>query len=563
VQNRNLIFSVIALAFATLGALFLLLFFGMPFYNVVLSLVPLAMWLLYSFVRGTMPPIPQSSPLGFPQNVENIVTVALCSLALLTLAAIVYFPFAGGGSGMKSPDAIELLPLPLALLLFLDAARCVVALRTPATIAVAVPAGVATSPVEAVIPVGQVVIEQVEIENFKNLEKLKIDLARQSTLEGNWTCVAGINGAGKSTILQAICLILLGERFATELGGERLKRMLRRDGEATRDAKITATCRIGESRYTLFLPISADGVDEGPLRSHAQYAFMRTIWSSLQNQMFVSYGATRNLSERKDTRNENFSRPLQRQMTMFDPLTQVASADVLLAGGVTETNSTIVDTLEALLKAVFAGNEIGPATRDSANVLRFGRNSTSLSAIDLPDGYRSTVAWLADMCAAWHETAPSGVRRSKRPEDITGIVLVDEVDLHLHFRLQRDIIPRLRKALPKVQFIVTTHSPMILACFDRSELVILDQNSSEGQRELDRQLFGLTMDEIFEYLMGTKPSSPIIAELLDTDRARAAELLYQSANKSEAQAREELRQRELLLKRLQAGRVASTDGGAA
>ena len=152
------------------------------------------------------------------------------------------------------------------------------------------------------------------------------------------------------------------------------------------------------------------------------------------------------------------------------------------------------------------------------------------------------------------------MKRSVNPEEITGIVLVDEIDLHLHFRLQREIIPRLRKALPKVQFIVTTHSPMILACFDRSELIVLDEDSSDGQRKLDRQLFGLTMDEIFEYLIGTKPHSPVITEILETDKSRAAELLYQGANKTEAEAREELERRRRMLQRLHAGRSEPDEG---
>ena len=190
---------------------------------------------------------------------------------------------------------------------------------------------VTLSPDDVVIPSGPLVIERVEIENFRNFEILKIDLAQNSSLAGNWNCLAGINGAGKTSILQAICLLLLGEKLATELGGERLKRMLRQDGSSARRAKLTAKCRIGDRRYTLVLPISEDGVDEMPLRQDPDYWLMRAIWLSLQGQMVVSYGATRNISDRKETRNSDLSRAVQRQMTLFDPLTQIASADVLLS----------------------------------------------------------------------------------------------------------------------------------------------------------------------------------------------------------------------------------------
>src|SRR6266481_4471411 len=55
------------------------------------------------------------------------------------------------------------------------------------------------------IPRGRVLIDEILIRNFKHIEELRIDLAGRSDLGGNWTCIAGINGAGKSTILQAIC----------------------------------------------------------------------------------------------------------------------------------------------------------------------------------------------------------------------------------------------------------------------------------------------------------------------------------------------------------------------
>ena len=49
-----------------------------------------------------------------------------------------------------------------------------------------------------------------------------------------------------------------------------------------------------------------------------------------------------------------------------------------------------------------------------------------------------------------------------RPEDVQGIVVVDEIDLHLHVRHQYEVLPRLIQMFPKVQFIVTTHSPLFV-----------------------------------------------------------------------------------------------------
>src|SRR5207244_12824247 len=64
---------------------------------------------------------------------------------------------------------------------------------------------------------GPIVLESVSISNFKNIESLEIDFTQESTLVGNWTCIAGINGAGKTSILQAICLIMRSEEHTSEL----------------------------------------------------------------------------------------------------------------------------------------------------------------------------------------------------------------------------------------------------------------------------------------------------------------------------------------------------------
>jgi RecF/RecN/SMC N terminal domain len=179
----------------------------------------------------------------------------------------------------------------------------------------------------------RIILEQVEIRNFKNIEHLSLDFSKQSTLEGEWICIAGVNGLGKSSILQAICFVVLGEDLVTELGRERIKRMLRRSGNSIFEAEITARVREGEAHHTLYLPLSEKGINVEKLYGHPEYESMVGLWERFHRQVFVSYGATRNLSDHKDTRYANLSREVQRQMTLFDPLSQIASVDVLLEGG--------------------------------------------------------------------------------------------------------------------------------------------------------------------------------------------------------------------------------------
>lgn len=392
------------------------------------------------------------------------------------------------------------------------------------------------------------IIEQLEIRDFKSIKSLVIDLAQPSSLSGAWTCIAGINGAGKSSILQAICMLLIGDKLVAELGRERLKRMLRREGSERFEAELTLVLRDGQQLRTLYLPINENGVDGSKLFSHPDYSYMPECWHRLQNQVLVSYGASRNLSEYKDSRYASLSRHVQRQMTLFDPLAQIASVDVLLEGG-NGTTTAVLKTLRQLLDRVLQG-ELAPSAQNGGR-MSFDERGTAVEALDLPDGFRSTVAWLADLCSAWHLTAPPEETESCDPAKIRGIVLLDEIDLHLHPRLQRGLVPRLREALPLVQFIVTTHSPLVLSSFDRAELVVLDRDAEEGVRELDRQIFAFSTDQVYQWLMDTPPQSTVIEEKLERgDDAEAALLLYQSQDRNEAEAKVEIAERKQLIAQL-------------
>jgi len=75
----------------------------------------------------------------------------------------------------------------------------------------------------------------------------------------------------------------------------------------------------------------------------------------------------------------------------------------------------------------------------------------------LGDGYKATFAWVADLMG-WAIFLEHDVPSS---DNINGIVLIDEIDQHLHPVWQRRIVKRLYKHFPNIQFIATTHSPIV------------------------------------------------------------------------------------------------------
>jgi hypothetical protein len=396
-------------------------------------------------------------------------------------------------------------------------------------------------------------VTKVVLRDLKCFSSIEVPISTDSPLEGAWTCIAGVNGAGKSTILQSIALGLLGRSSAPELGLARLARMVRRADGATSKAPPSA-CEIrlslsdGTFAGELVLPLSDRGIDERRLSAISDRAAMEQLWERLRSTLIVSYGATRNIS---DTLAGSSTTPMSpfanRQLTLFDPLAQIVSAEALISGG--PRFEPMLRTVAALATALLDEEDARFQCEVVNGKLTFRRDGAVLGSLDLPDGFRSVLALLADIAAGWHELHPdAGADGVVDPAIIEGIVLVDELDLHLHARLQRMIVPRLRRTLPKMQWIVTTHSPFIVGSFDRTEIVVLDRAEPGGIRELDRQVLAFTANDIYDWLLDARP----VSEAGETAAAAdgGAALLYQSPDRNLAEAEQLVAKQSEMLEQL-------------
>lgn len=101
-----------------------------------------------------------------------------------------------------------------------------------------------------------------------------------------------------------------------------------------------------------------------------------------------------------------------------------------------------------------------------------GRARLKVPATWLSQGYQTLIAWLSDVVGQIFLDAGGAVE----PAEMTGLVLVDEIDLHLHPTWQVRLIPALKRVFPRLQFVATTHSPMVLPGLSAEEVFILSQD---------------------------------------------------------------------------------------
>lgn len=147
-----------------------------------------------------------------------------------------------------------------------------------------------------------------------------------------------------------------------------------------------------------------------------------------------------------------------------------------------------------------------------------------LPATALSDGYQSMLAWIADLLG--HAFLEHGT--GAQPADLRGIVLLDEIDLHLHPHWQRRIVPLLRYVFPHVQFIVTTHSPLVVAGVEAHEIVRL---RLDGEH--------VTVDQE-EPEPGLRTASQLLSTFFDVPFAARKELIDKRRELRELKALEHL-----------------------
>lgn len=151
----------------------------------------------------------------------------------------------------------------------------------------------------------------------------------------------------------------------------------------------------------------------------------------------------------------------------------------------------------------------------------FEHHGIRLPFSQLSDGYRAYIGWVADLLSHCHRVAGADL------DSVEGVVLVDEIDLHLHPSWQRTVLPLLGRALPKLQFIVTTHSPIIAGTVSSHNLHVFEWEG-HGVPRIERpqeEVWGLSADQILTssaFGLGSTRNDAFLEKLRDVERRRDA-----------------------------------------
>ena len=154
----------------------------------------------------------------------------------------------------------------------------------------------------------------------------------------------------------------------------------------------------------------------------------------------------------------------------------------------------------------------------------------------LSSGFRTLVGMVLDI--AYRMAVLNPFLLENLVNETPGIVLIDEIDMHLHPQWQWNVVKALKTTFPKVQFVVTTHSPIVIASCKDEKLIVLSQNPVETRHTklefaYDRSVQGWQVDDVLEDIMKTANRDPDTIRKLNRLRVLAMKAHREQLNDAE------------------------------
>jgi hypothetical protein len=327
-------------------------------------------------------------------------------------------------------------------------------------------------------------VERIEIHNFRILHDLEIRLGRDGGAPPDspvqqpsirtpggapWLALIGENGSGKSSVLHAVALALAGDQY-------------RRTLPLTPQDVLT----FGQDEGYVRVYLSGGELPIELRYSHDSTQFEATVPEP--KVLFLAYGATRLLP--RGSHKPKPGTPYARADNLLNPFIPLQDADRWLMTLEDAAFDTVTRALRDLLALEegygFVRNR--ETTPPRVEVERFGIRAPLLQ---LSDGYQSVVALACDIMGVM-------LHRWKAMEVAEGIVLIDELEAHLHPRWKQQIASSLRRTFPRIQFLYSTHDPLCLQNAPPGEVHIIERDVETGAVLIHQQDVppGLRTDQI-------------------------------------------------------------------
>jgi predicted ATP-binding protein involved in virulence len=316
-------------------------------------------------------------------------------------------------------------------------------------------------------------ITSLEIENVKCFkEKQTLHFTDSSGRIYQWNILLGDNGTGKTTLLRSI--------YLTDLNNE----------EPNEHQYIDTLNFNDSSKITISYGILSENISRNVTRYRNKikngFAFFTTFSSKhefvseeneIEHNLLIAYGANRIgekgvfLSFDKDN-----STLIDDDAELINVEKYLINLDYLRRKEESKKSEREFKIVNDILKKVLPDVEkTRIITRGRIPFVEFLMHEEWVEYQDLSLGYQTVTAWMVDLAVRMFEK----FSRHKDPLAQPAVVMVDEIDLHMHPRWQQKIMRHLSEQFPKIQFIVTAHSPLIVQSATNANVIVLKRQGNQ------------------------------------------------------------------------------------
>ena len=379
-------------------------------------------------------------------------------------------------------------------------------------------------------------LKSLELSNFRGFENISI------SFNDNLTVVVGKNGSGKSTVLEAAA-IAVGTFTAAMDGLQNYG--IKKDDAHLRYYKLGSNIDV-QPQFPV--SVKAEGIVDGKevswermLKTEASRGTMATskeitdISQEYQRRfrsgdktlilpvvayygtgrLWVQYREKKDDKASKNTRTNGYIDNLNgaaNNKLMLKWFRKMAVQEHQRNGAIPEFRA-VCDAVSRCFGAITGYEKVSVQYNldtDEIDVIYADEKNewVRIPVNKLSDGYKCTLSLIADIAYRMAQLNPQLF--DKVLSETNGVVLIDEIDLHLHPEWQSRILSDLVSIFPKVQFIVSTHAPSVINSIKSENLVILDDNNA---RNPAGEIYGKDTNTIISGVMGSKERPDIVMDL--------------------------------------------------
>ena len=379
---------------------------------------------------------------------------------------------------------------------------------------------------------------KLELENICSFgSRQYLNLLNESGYPSQWTVILGDNGVGKTTLLQ--CLARMRPQLNEVLDDGKVPSSSSIEPEIIKEEDNNVFRRLTRSGASGIANISTEFIAcenfDGPVgyeskkivleieikSSDDKIEDVKPNFSECENfvdPLVLAYGAARHMG-RKNIERAVETGPVE---SLFNVGAELVDAEEMLwrfeyyklkeheyaEQILPKLKSLLVEILPDLndLRDIEIRGPLLPGLSENESGVWFRTSSGTVQLDQLGLGYQTVMAWIVDIAWRMLNHYPD----SKNPLREPAVILVDEIDLHLHPKWQREIRKHLTDHFPKVQFITTAHSPLIAQdALDTNVTVVINRHDQSVIESKPTIVKNWRLDQVLTSdLFGVQSSRP-------------------------------------------------------